>query len=185
MFFFGLFAAMAVLALLLGLLLPVINPHWFYLFYANSISVAMTCVISALLIFPDLLEDVVAITERAYSQSQLENVDTQANLDKLEKLFEHEALYKDENITLTKTAEMLELSSHQLSELINTYHGINFPRYVKNYRIEAAKKQLIDEPNSSMLAISLDNGFKSQSAFYAAFKAATGMSPGSYRKTVA
>jgi AraC-like DNA-binding protein len=181
-FFFALFAAMAILALILGLLLPLMNPEWFFLFYANCISVAMVCVVAALLMFPDLLEDVAAIAEHAYSQSRLDNIDTRAALGKLERLFSEQHIYKEENIKLGKAAELVGLSPHQLSELINTQTGLSFPRYVKQYRVEAAKQQLLNEPKASMLAVSMDNGFKSQSAFYAAFKEATGLSPGSYRK---
>ena len=75
-------------------------------------------------------------------------------------------------------------SGHRVSELINVYFGINFSRYIREQRIDAAKILLEKEPNSTVLAISLETGFKSQSNFYVAFKEITGMSPGAYRKSI-
>jgi len=76
----------------------------------------------------------------------------------------------------------MELSVHQLSELINSNFDYSFPRYIREHRIREAKELLINEPNSSVLSISMMTGFKSQSNFYTAFKEITGFSPGQYRK---
>jgi AraC-like DNA-binding protein len=53
---------------------------------------------------------------------------------------------------------------------------------VRRYRIEAAKKMLIDEPRASVLSVGLSVGFTSQSNFYVAFKEFTGFVPGQFRK---
>lgn len=180
--FFSMFAVMAVIALLLGLFSPLIEHDLFYAAYSTSISIAMVAVVAALLIFPELLEDVVAVTERAYSSTKLQNVDATEKLSQLTCLMEQDHIYKDENVSLAKVGEMIQLSTHQLSELINSSYGKNFPSLVREYRVEAAKQQLLKEPDTSMLVIGLETGFKSQSAFYTAFKEITGISPGAYRK---
>lgn len=76
----------------------------------------------------------------------------------------------------------MDLSSHQLSELINTQFDISFSQYIRQQRIEAAQQLLVNEPKYSVLSIGMEVGFKSQSNFYAAFKEIAGESPGSYRK---
>ena len=43
-------------------------------------------------------------------------------------------------------AELLGLSNHQLSELVNVKLGKGFSRYVREFRIDAAKAMLLDEP---------------------------------------
>ncbi|NQZ06546.1 MAG: AraC family transcriptional regulator, partial [Algicola sp.] len=63
-----------------------------------------------------------------------------------------------------------------------TEYGVNFSRYIRERRVDAAKVLLLGEPDSSVLAISLETGFKSQSNFYAAFKEITNQSPGQFRK---
>jgi hypothetical protein len=52
---------------------------------------------------------------------------------------------------------------------------------VREKRAEAAKVLLVNAPAQSILSISLDTGFRSRSAFYAAFKELTGQSPGDFR----
>jgi AraC-like DNA-binding protein len=69
-----------------------------------------------------------------------------------------------------------------LSELINTQFQMGFSRLVRQFRVEAAKKMLIDEPRASVLSVGLSVGFTSQSNFYVAFKEFTGVVPGQFRK---
>jgi transcriptional regulator GlxA family with amidase domain len=91
--------------------------------------------------------------------------------------------YQDESLSLASLAGTVGVSSHQLSELINTRLGIGFSRYVRECRVRAAKALLMSAPARSILSIGMDVGFRSQSAFYAAFKEVTGQSPGDYRRS--
>ena len=59
---------------------------------------------------------------------------------------------------------------------------MNVSTYIRQQRILAAEKMLLQQPQVSVLAIGLSVGFNSQSAFYAAFKALHGMAPGQFRK---
>ncbi len=182
MFFFGMFALMAAAALLLGLALPVLDNGIFYVAYGNAISIAMIMVVAALLIFPELLNDIAMITELAYAKSKLAGINTEQKLIELEQLMTQEKLYENEQLSLSSIADVMELSSHQLSELVNTEYGYSFPRLIREHRVRAAKALLVSEPNTSILAISMMIGFKSQSNFYTAFKESTGESPGHYRQ---
>ena len=181
MFFFGLFALMAVAALILGLLLPAMQADVFYFAYSNSIAVAMILIVAALLIFPELLSDISMLVELGYAQTKLSGISTEQKISALEQLMLNDKHYENEQLNLSIVAELLGLNSHQLSELINTEYGYGFPRYVREHRIRAAKSLLINESKSSVLAVSMATGFKSQSSFYAAFKDATGESPAAYR----
>jgi AraC-like DNA-binding protein len=58
---------------------------------------------------------------------------------------------------------------------------MGFSRYVRQRRVEAAKTLLLAAPSQSVLTVGMDTGFRSQSAFYAAFKDVTGQSPGEWR----
>lgn len=71
-------------------------------------------------------------------------------------------LYQNENLNLAMVAEAMNLSVHQLSELVNVQFGMNFSRYIREQRVEAAKTLLAGEPNSSVSAIGLEIGFKTQ-----------------------
>ena len=184
MFFFGFFAILAVLVLTMGILIPYIDNAYFYYFYANSIALSFILIVTALIIFPDLLNELAAVATLSYATSTLKGVDVEASLTQLDDLMKSTKLYQNENLNLAMVAEAMGLTSHQLSELINVHFSMSFSRYIREQRIQAAKALLAREPTSSILAISLETGFKSQSNFYAAFKEITGQSPGDYRKSL-
>lgn len=184
MFFFSLFAVTALFALTLGLALPYIDPVYFYMMYAGSIGIAMMLVVAAIIIFPELLSDILTAGELAYATSKLDDVDVDSSVARLEQLLKEERVYQNENLNLNSLAELVELTPHQLSELINTRFGMGFPRYLRERRITVAKQLLASEHDTSILAISMMAGFKSQSNFYTAFKEATGQAPGKFRSQI-
>ncbi|VAW33453.1 hypothetical protein MNBD_GAMMA01-1891, partial [hydrothermal vent metagenome] len=53
--------------------------------------------------------------------------------------------------------------------------------YLRQQRINAAKRLLLTQPKASVLAIGLDVGFASQSNFYEAFKEIADTTPAKYR----
>jgi len=184
MFFFGFFAIMAVFVLILGASIPYMDHSYFYLFYSNSIAFSYVLVMVALLSNPDLLTEFDAVATLSYASTTLNGVDVELSSKKLEKLMQINKIFQDENINLATIASEMELSSHQLSELINVHYGMSFSSYIREQRIDQAKKLLVTEPDSSILSISMETGFKSQSNFYAAFKSLTKQSPGDYRKSL-
>jgi AraC-like DNA-binding protein len=181
-FFFALFSVIALFVLLLGLSMPYIDHGYFYIFYTNGIGLSFVLIVAALMVFPGLLAELAELSKLSYAASTLSKVDIQASLDKLDQLMKQDKLYQNENLNLAITAEAMDLTPHQLSELINRRFGVNFSRYVRERRVEAAKALLINDPKSSVLSIGLEAGFSTQSNFYAAFKEITGMSPGAFRK---
>ena len=176
---------MNLLALALGLSIQFLDNALFYHLYASAIAIALILIITALLAFPDLLSDVLLASETVYAKSKLEHIDVLAKRNQLEQLMTQERCFENENLSLNDVAHSLSLSAQQLSELVNSSYGVGFPRYVRGYRIEEAKKMLLDEPDASVLSISLATGFKSQSSFYTAFKELTNLTPAAYRKSMA
>lgn len=184
MFFFGMFAVLAVLVLILGVLTPVIDSSVFYLAYANFIGIALILVVAALIIFPELLTDISDAANLSYASSTLTEIDIDAAVERLDRLMCDEKIYQNENLNLALLADAIKLSSHQLSELINTRFEFGFSRYIREQRVAEAKRIMRKDASSSILSISLMTGFKSQSNFYAAFREITGQAPGSFRKNL-
>ena len=181
-FFFGLFSVQAVVVLIFGFSIPYIDVTFFYLIYTNSIGLAFFLIVAALIVFPDLLAELAEVAKISYSATTLVDVNVHDKLSKLEKLMETPEVYQNEQLNLALLAEEAGLTSHQLSELINVHYGMGFSRFIRERRIDVAKRLLVEEPDASVLSISLETGFQSQSNFYAAFKEITGEPPGSYRK---
>lgn len=128
--------------------------------------------------FPELL----ARDARRYDRlrGQKKNI-----LQKLEHLLLHEHLYADETLRVADLAQKLELRADQLSQLINDNFGMNFNRYINRLRINEARHRLTKDPHLGILRIAYECGFGTKSAFNAAFKLETGMTPTEFIKEAA
>jgi AraC-like DNA-binding protein len=182
MFFFGFFALLSIFALLVGSYTAYSGNPLFFLAYANLIGIAMVLVMGALLMFPELLGDMSAAARLSYASSTLGNVDVDAKIAEIERLMLDDKVYQNEALNLQMLAGLADLSTHQLSELINSRFGMGFSRYVRGHRVAEAKRLLAADSRSSILAISMMTGFRSQSTFYAAFQEIEGEAPGHYRR---
>jgi len=180
--FFGFFTVIAVLVLIIGFTASYVNPAYFYHFYTHGIGASLILVTGTLLVFPNVLSEIDEVIRLGYSNSTLGNIDIEASKQRLNELMLSAKMYQNENLSLAMLAEEMEMSNHQLSELINSQFEMSFSQYIRLQRINAARQLLISEPESSILSISMQVGFNSQSNFYAAFKDITGDSPGKYRK---
>jgi YesN/AraC family two-component response regulator len=93
-----------------------------------------------------------------------------------------EEIFVDENISLPRLALQLEISPHQLSQFLNEEKKESFTSFINKYRINKAKKMLLENPNEKILAIAFDTGFKSKSTFNAAFAKFANTSPSEFRE---
>ena len=119
-----------------------------------------------------------------YEKSGLSPEKAEAYVASLRKIVEEEQLYTDSTLTLNQLAERLDISPHNLSEIINTRLGQNFFDFVNAYRLEAVKRDLADPQKAhfTILALALDAGFNSKTAFNGIFKKHTGMTPSDFRR---
>lgn len=179
----ALFGLMGLATAVIGLLASNgLGWHGYAWTYSALITLGFLLVGWLLLTVPDLVpktEEAVAV---AYAQSTLARVDRESMSARLRRLFEDEQIHRSESLSLGAVAEMVGLTAHQLSELVNTEFGIGFSRLVRQYRVETAKRMLVDEPRASVLSVGMAAGFSSQSTFYVAFKEQVGQVPGEYRR---
>lgn len=117
-----------------------------------------------------------------YHHSPLSADQLTATQAEIRRLMEREQLYLNAELTLPHLAKQIGLLTHYVSQAINS-GGANFFDFVNRYRIEEAKKQLQESAGTSVLQIAMACGFNSKSAFYAAFKKHTDLTPTQYRKS--
>ena len=180
-FYFIVMSALGIAVLALGFAIPYVDDAYFYYFYNSAVGLGIAIMLVALVANPDLIGDLSEAARVKYGASTLRDVNVDVTLQKLEQLMTKGKVYQNEALSLSSLATEVGLSGHQLSELINSRLGMGFSRYVRERRVEAAKALLVNAPSQSILSISMDTGFRSQSAFYAAFKELTGQSPGDFR----
>lgn len=124
----------------------------------------------------------VHVSSESYSKSYLNGLDLDNLGKQLGVMMLQEKLYCDEDLTLPRLSQSLGVTQHQLSQFLNQHYNKNFNSYVNGFRIEDAKKLLVNEPDRNTLSIALSVGFNSYSAFHSAFRKTTGVSPAEFRK---
>lgn len=84
-----------------------------------------------------------------------------------------------QDLTLHELASLLETNTLYISRIINARTGQNFNSFVNQYRIDEACKLLLADTQQlmSIEGIALTCGFKSKSAFNAAFRKLKGTTP--------
>ena len=107
------------------------------------------------------------------------------NINRFQKLIVDEKKYLDSNLSLEKVADDLHLNSSHLSRLINAELKVSFSDYINSLRVEEAKSYMknLEFSNYTLVAIGLEAGFNSKSAFQKSFKKFTGITPSEYKKS--
>jgi AraC-like DNA-binding protein len=102
-------------------------------------------------------------------------------LKKLEQLMKNEKPFLRPDFSLPDLANKLNVSVHALSQAINEGLGKSFFEMLAEYRVEEAKRFLIEQPNIKIEEIAEQVGYNSKSSFNTAFKKITGKTPSEFR----
>ncbi|UOQ55725.1 helix-turn-helix domain-containing protein [Hymenobacter cellulosivorans] len=104
--------------------------------------------------------------------------------EKLGQLMQREKLFLEANLGLPDLARHLELSSHELSYLLNHGFGQNFFQFINEYRVEEAKRLLLSDQHRhlNMLGVAYEAGFSSKTTFNTTFKKLVGQSPSQFAR---
>jgi len=99
------------------------------------------------------------------------------------RLMEEDHLYQESELTLQQLADKLELPPYQITLALNEGMNRNFYDLVNGYRVEEAKRLLVDPKNATytILSIGYEAGFNSKTTFHTVFKKFTGFTPTEYR----
>ncbi|HHX23310.1 MAG: helix-turn-helix domain-containing protein [Tepidanaerobacteraceae bacterium] len=87
----------------------------------------------------------------------------------------------DKELSLEEVANAIHISKSHLSNLFSKCIGNSFSHHVNKLKIEKAK-ELLAKTNLSILDITVECGFNSQSYFSTVFSGFEGMTPNQYRK---
>lgn len=118
---------------------------------------------------------------RKYEKSALDDDRLKRIAGKVEAAMAEDVLYRDPNLSLWDLAKHIGVTSHYVSQALNTHLNKSFFDLVNGWRIKDAIKQL-NATDETILVIAYDVGFNSRSAFYKAFKRETGKTPSDLRE---
>ena len=102
---------------------------------------------------------------------------------KLIQIIEIDKVFLNAETNLIFLSNLMGVSTHILSFVINQGFGENFNQFINRYRIEEAKKMILD-PKMNRLSISgigFEVGFNSKSVFNSTFKNLVGCPPLQYK----
>ncbi|WP_316821290.1 helix-turn-helix domain-containing protein [Pedobacter gandavensis] len=91
--------------------------------------------------------------------------------------------YLQKKLSLAQFAQMLNLSSHNLSHLLNLYFQQNFSHFINSYRVNYVLDEMQNKDHCkqySLDGLGREAGFSSRSSFFYEFKKHTGITPRNY-----
>ena len=124
--------------------------------------------------------------EEKYQKSALTDQIAEDYKIKLLQYIENEKPYLNHDLTLPELAKHLKISHHYISQVINSHFNQNFFEFINQYRVEHAKKLLLDPNynNQNLSEIGYLSGFNSTSVFNSAFKKAQDQTPRQFRENL-
>ncbi|PCK06903.1 MAG: hypothetical protein COA42_17060 [Alteromonadaceae bacterium] len=94
---------------------------------------------------------------------------------------ENKKLFLNHELTVRVFSEAIGLSVKDVSATINQQLQCGFLELINRYRIQEAKRLLIEYRDKSVSDVMLESGFNSRSAFYKLFKGSAGLTPSQFR----
>lgn len=132
------------------------------------------------------IEEETEATQTKYADSQLTDEQKKQLIKLILATMKDGKPYLDKALTLESFSLLIGYSRSYISQVINEELNLNFRSFVNQYRIKDAMLMLSDPSNKYFTIETIGNnvGFGSKSAFYAAFKAYTGITPTYYIKSL-
>ncbi len=121
-------------------------------------------------------------TKKKYDNSALDEDLSSQLATQLTELMETVQPYKRNDLKLGDLAELMNLSNHHLSQLINEQMGCNFYEFINKYRVEYAESLMRNGEQINITRLAFDAGFNNRVSFTNAFKKQIGQTPSSYLK---
>jgi AraC-like DNA-binding protein len=123
-------------------------------------------------------------TER-YAKKKINSDYAISLTEKLQKIIITEELYKNPDLKLNDLAKAVNISGHQLSQLLNDNLSKSFAMYINEYRIARACELIANDKGIKLEEIGYEVGFNAKSTFFTAFKKHRGTTPALYKERLA
>jgi AraC-like DNA-binding protein len=122
-----------------------------------------------------------------YRKSSLSETDKDLILEKIKSEMGIKMYFVNNMASLSDLGKKIHHSSHHVSQVINEKLNKNFFELLAGYRIEYARKLIIEDKENKLTVEELAEivGYNSKSSFNSAFKTITSKTPSEYRKSVA
>lgn len=154
------------------------------LFAAIEVTVAMAAfylLVRRSAMMTETVAEVPVAAAPKYAKSDLSAVARQRISAKLEYVLQQEQAYREGDLTLANLSDRLGEKPHHVSQVINRDYGVKLSGLLSDLRVAAARRELREHPDHTILEVAMAVGFNSKSTFNAAFRKATGQTPRQFR----
>ena len=142
----------------------------------------MLYLIGSIFFYRNKTDELFLVNAEKTNTKKLSQPDTELWLAKLERVMTEKAVYKNPDLKLGDLSKEIQISAHQLSQLLNDELGKNFTTYVNEFRIGEACRTLSADHRFTLESVGYEVGFNSKSTFFAAFKKFNGVTPAVYQQ---
>ena len=101
---------------------------------------------------------------------------------KLDDLMEQQQVFLRNDLKLAELGELIGLSTHHLSQVINQQRHKSFYNYVNTYRARFAADYLLKNGKTNLTRLAFESGFNNRASFNNAFKRYTDLTPSEFLK---
>ena len=137
-----------------------------------------------ILLYRKKTNDLSSFSTQKYADKKLDSAEAQLIIGKLKRAMTEKELFKNPNLKVNDLAKEINVSGHQLSQVLNDNIEKNFTLFVNEYRINEACKILSENTNLTIDAIGDEVGFNAKSTFFSTFKKIKGMTPSVYQQSI-
>ena len=119
-----------------------------------------------------------------YKKNRLSNNFLDEYLAIITEYVEKTKIFRNPELNMKQLSEDIDISIHNISQVINSRLNMNFFNFINSYRIKDAIELLVnkDEKRKTILEIAFEVGFNSKATFNSIFKKTTQLTPTEYRK---
>ena len=122
-------------------------------------------------------------TDNTESVEEPQNDSTYHELmNRIVQLMETQHPYLNPELKLSDIADTLGVHRNAISACINSQQGCTFSQFINSYRLQHAKKLLLETNDMKVSAVGMKSGFANERSFFRSFKAATGVTPKEWKE---
>lgn len=92
-------------------------------------------------------------------------------------LMDEKQLYLQQGLKVSDIASALGINSRYVSDCVKAVRGCSLTQFVNEYRVEHAKRLLLERPEMKISTVAIESGFTNDKAMARYFKEQTGMTP--------
>jgi AraC-like DNA-binding protein len=137
------------------------------------------------LLYRKKTDDLFSASSNKYGNKKVDHDTAAALIEKLHQVMSEKKIYQNANLTLGELSKEINISVHQLSQLLNDNMGKNFTAFINEYRINEACTIMVSDNRLTLEGIGYEVGFNSKSTFFATFKKLKGTTPAIFLQNAA